>query len=87
MYWQVGFGRWRGASAGRTRHCYMFVGTLEANWRMPESESVRLPRRLLPCSLAGFVEPEGMESDRGLNGGGRAAGNIGNDSRAGLRNN
>ena len=55
----------------------MFVGTLEANWRMPESESVRLPRRLLPCSLAGFVEPEGMESDRGLNGGGRVAGNIG----------
>jgi hypothetical protein len=45
---------------------------------MPESEPVRPPRRLLPCVLAEFVEPEGVESDRGLNGGGRAVGNIGN---------
>jgi hypothetical protein len=45
---------------------------------MPESEPVRPPRRLLPCTLAGLVEPEGVESDRGLNGGGRVAGNIGN---------
>jgi hypothetical protein len=44
---------------------------------MPESEPVRSPRRLVPCALAGFVEPEGVESDRGLNGGGRAVGNIG----------
>jgi hypothetical protein len=44
---------------------------------MPESEPARPPWRLLPCALAGFVEPEGVESDRGLNGGGRAAGNIG----------
>jgi hypothetical protein len=48
---------------------------------MPESEPAWLLRRLLPCSLAGFVEPEGMESDRGLNGGGRAAGNIGQPRR------
>ena len=65
----------------------MVAGTFEADWRrwrsdwrwrMPESEPARPPRRLLPCALAGFVEPEGVESDRGLNGGGRAAGNIGN---------
>jgi hypothetical protein len=37
---------------------------------MPESEPARLTRRLLPCAIAGFVEPEGMESDGGLNGGG-----------------
>jgi hypothetical protein len=43
---------------------------------MPESEPARPPRRLLPCDIAGFEESEGMESDRGLNGGGRAAGNI-----------
>jgi hypothetical protein len=63
------------------------TGTLEVNWwrwrpdwrwRMPESEPARPPRRLLPCALAEFVEPEGVESDRRLNGGGRAAGNIGN---------
>ncbi|AQK56518.1 hypothetical protein ZEAMMB73_Zm00001d052235 [Zea mays] len=65
------------------------TGTLEANWwrwrwrldwrwRMPESEPARPPRRLLPCALAEFVEPEGVESDRRLNGGGCAAGNIGN---------
>jgi hypothetical protein len=45
---------------------------------MTESEPVRPPRRLLPYALAGSVEPEGMESDRGLNGGDRAADNIGN---------
>jgi hypothetical protein len=45
---------------------------------MPESEAVRPPRRLLPCALAEFVEPKGVESDRGLNGGGRATGNIEN---------
>jgi hypothetical protein len=45
---------------------------------MPESEPARLPRRLLLCALTEFVEPEGVESDGGLNGGGRAAGNIGN---------
>jgi hypothetical protein len=33
---------------------------------------------LLPCALAGFVEPKGVESDRGLNGGSRVAVNIGN---------
>jgi hypothetical protein len=33
---------------------------------------------MLLCALAEFVEPEGVESDRVLNGGGRAAGNIGN---------
>ena len=63
------------------------TGTLETNWwrwrpdwwwRMPESEPARSPRRLLPCAIAEFVEPEGVESDRELNGGGRAAGNIGN---------
>jgi hypothetical protein len=32
----------------------------------------------MPCALAELVEPEGVERDRGLNGGGRAAGNIGN---------
>jgi hypothetical protein len=61
--------------------------TLEVNWwrwrsdwrwRMPESEPARPPRRLLPYALAEFVEPEGVESDRGPNGGGRAAGNIEN---------
>jgi hypothetical protein len=65
----------------------MVTGTLEADWRrwrsnwrwwMPETEPVRPPRRLLPCALAEFVESEGVESDRGLNEGGRAAGNIGN---------
>jgi hypothetical protein len=45
---------------------------------MPESEPARPPRRFLPCALAEFVEPKGVESYRGLNGGGRAAGNIGN---------
>jgi hypothetical protein len=45
---------------------------------MPESELARPPLRLLPCAIAEFVEPEGVESDRRLNGGGRAAGNIGN---------
>jgi hypothetical protein len=45
---------------------------------MPESEPARPPRRLLPCALVGFVEPEDVESDRGLNGGDRAAGNIEN---------
>jgi hypothetical protein len=45
---------------------------------MPETEPVRPPRRLLPCALAEFVESEGVESDRGLNEGGRAAGNIEN---------
>jgi hypothetical protein len=39
-------------------------------WRMPESEPARPTRKLLPCALAGFVESEGVESDRGLNGGG-----------------
>jgi hypothetical protein len=33
---------------------------------------------LMPSALAGFVEPEGVESDTGLNGGGRAAGKIEN---------
>ena len=32
-----------------------------------ESEPARPSRRLLPCALAGYVEPEGVESDRGLN--------------------
>jgi hypothetical protein len=63
------------------------TGTLETNWwrwrpdwrwRMPESEPARPSRRLLPCALAEFVEPEGVESDRRLNGGSRTAGNIGN---------
>jgi hypothetical protein len=45
---------------------------------MPESEPACLPQGLLPCALAGFVEPEGVESDRGLNGGDRADGNIEN---------
>jgi hypothetical protein len=45
---------------------------------MPESEPARPPRRLLPCALAGFVEPKGVESGRGLNGGGHATVNIGN---------
>jgi hypothetical protein len=67
--------------------CVIATGTLEANWwrcrpdwrwRMPESEPARSPRRLLPCALAEFVEPEGVERDRELNEGGRAAGNIGN---------
>jgi hypothetical protein len=44
---------------------------------MPESEPARPPRRLLPYTLAGSVEPKGVENDRGLEGGGRAAGNIG----------
>jgi hypothetical protein len=44
---------------------------------MSESEPARPPRRLLPCALTGSVEPEGVESDRGLDGGGRVAGNIG----------
>jgi hypothetical protein len=35
---------------------------------MRESEPARPSRRLLPCALAGFVEPEGVESGRGLNG-------------------
>jgi hypothetical protein len=68
-----------GAVPGRARHCYRVAGTLEAGWRrwrsnwrwrMPESEPARLTRRLLPCTLTGFVEPEGVESDRGLNGDG-----------------
>jgi hypothetical protein len=63
------------------------IGTLETNWwrwrpdwrwRMPESEPARPSQRLLPCALVEFVEPEGVESDRRLNGGGRTAGNIGN---------
>jgi hypothetical protein len=63
------------------------VGTLETDWRrwrpgsrwrMPESEPARPPRRMLFCALAEFVEPEGVKSDRGLNGGSHAAGNIGN---------
>jgi hypothetical protein len=44
---------------------------------MPGSEPARLPRMLLPCALAGSVEPEGVENDRGLDGGGLAVGNIG----------
>jgi hypothetical protein len=43
---------------------------------MPESEPARPPQRLLPYALTGFVEPEGVESDRGLNGDGRAPSNI-----------
>jgi hypothetical protein len=50
---------------------------LDLRWQMPESEPARLPRRLLPCALARSVEPDGVESDRGLEGGGRTAGNIG----------
>jgi hypothetical protein len=74
-----GFGWWCGASASRARHCCRVAGTLEAGWRrwrsdwrwrMPESEPTRPTQRLLPCALAGFVEPKGVESDRGLNGGG-----------------
>jgi hypothetical protein len=46
---------------------------------MPESEPAQAqpPRRLLSCALTGSVEPEGVESARGLEGGGRVAGNIG----------
>jgi hypothetical protein len=44
---------------------------------MPESEPAWPSRWLLSCALAGSVELEGVESDRGLEGGGRAAGNIG----------
>ena len=40
------------------------------------SEPARLPRRLLPYAFAGSVDPKGVENDRGLEGGGRAAGNI-----------
>jgi hypothetical protein len=47
-------------------------------WQMPESEPARSPRRLLPYALAGFVEPKDLENDRGLEGGSRATGNIGN---------
>jgi hypothetical protein len=43
-----------------------------------------LSRRLLPCALARFVEPEGVKSDRGLNGG---SGKYRKCSRTGLRNN
>jgi hypothetical protein len=45
---------------------------------MPESEPAWPPRRMLLCALAEFVEPEGVKSDRGLNGASHAAGNIGN---------
>jgi hypothetical protein len=45
---------------------------------MPESDPAQPPRRLLPCALVEFIEPKGVENDRGLNGGGHAAGNIGN---------
>jgi hypothetical protein len=45
---------------------------------MPESEPVRPPRRILLYALAKFVEPKGVKSDRGLNGGSHAAGNIEN---------
>jgi hypothetical protein len=34
-----------------------------------QTARVSATRRLLPCALAGFVEPEGVESDGGLNGG------------------
>jgi hypothetical protein len=77
-------GRWRGASAGRARRCCRVAGRMEADWRrsdwlwqMPESELARPSHRLLPYALAGSVEPKGVENDRGLEGGGSAAGNIG----------
>jgi hypothetical protein len=44
---------------------------------MPESEPARPPQRLLPCAFAGSVEPEDVESDRGLEEGGRITDNIG----------
>jgi hypothetical protein len=44
---------------------------------MPKSEPARSPRRLLPYALAGSVDPKGVENDRGLEGGGHAASNIG----------
>jgi hypothetical protein len=57
----------------------MLQGRRDARGRLAEvevglavadaSEPIRPTRRLLPCALARFVEPEGMESDRGLNGG------------------
>jgi hypothetical protein len=43
---------------------------------MPESEPVGPSRKLLSCAFAGSVEPKYVESDRGLEGGGRAAINI-----------
>jgi hypothetical protein len=46
-------------------------------WQMPESKPARPPRRLLPYALVGSVDPKGVENDRGLEGGGRAASNIG----------
>jgi hypothetical protein len=79
-------GRWRGASTGRARRCSRVAGRLEADWRwrrsdwrwqMPESESTRPPRRLLPYALAGSVDPKGVNNDRELEGGGHATSNIG----------
>jgi hypothetical protein len=46
-------------------------------WRMPELEPTWPTLRLLSCALAGSVETKGVESDKGLEGGGRAASNIG----------
>jgi hypothetical protein len=46
-------------------------------WRMPELEPTRPALRLLSCALARSVETEGVESDKGLEGGGHAASNIG----------
>jgi hypothetical protein len=45
---------------------------------MPESEPARPTQRLLPCAITGFVEPEGVESDGGLNRDGVPMANVGN---------
>jgi hypothetical protein len=44
---------------------------------MLESEPTRPPQMLLAYTLAGSVDPNGVENNRVLEGGGRAAGNIG----------
>jgi hypothetical protein len=43
---------------------------------MSKSEPARLSQRLLSYALARSVEPKDVKNDRGLEGGGSAAGNI-----------
>ena len=73
-----------GAAPVQAARATLLLGRREAGgeladwrWRMPESKPARPPQRLLSCALAGSMEPEGVESDSGLEGGGHAAGNIG----------
>ena len=47
----------------------------------------RPPQRLLSCALTRSMEPKGVESDTGLEGGSRVAGNIGSVAAQVLRNN